>query len=299
MKKTANQALLADGALLLVAILWGSGFIVNKNVLDYMHPIYILVVRFTLSCLFMGLIFYKKVAQIKLEDLKAGGIIGIFMFIAFLAQNTGLKYTTVSKAAFITVTNVVMVPFIYWYISKERLDTFDTVAAIMCFIGIGFLSLESNFTIGKGEGLVFICAIFFALHIVAIGHYSKKHDPIILTIIQFGVTAILSIIAALVLKLEFQALSTKFTSSILYMVLVSTIVAFGIQNLAQKYTSPTHAAIILSLESVFGTLFSIWLLKEQLTLRLIIGSIIIFLSIITAETKWSFFRRSVKCQSKI
>ncbi len=99
-------------SLLLVAIIWGgSGFIVNKNALDYMDPIYILVLRFTLSSILMGIIFWKRLVKIKLQDLKAGVVIGIFfIFSFFLAQTIGLQYTTVSKQAFITASNVVMVP---------------------------------------------------------------------------------------------------------------------------------------------------------------------------------------------
>ena len=140
-----KKSILADMSLLLVAIIWGSGFIVNKNALDYMDPIYILVLRFTLSSILMGIIFWKRLVKIKLQDLKAGVVIGIFLFLAFLAQTIGLQYTTVSKQAFITASNVVMVPFIYWFVSKKNPDIYEIIAAILCFIGIGILSLEEAY----------------------------------------------------------------------------------------------------------------------------------------------------------
>ena len=107
-----QKALFADLALLLVAKIWGSGFIVNKNTLDYLSPIYIIILRFPLASFVLGLIFYKRLITITGADLKAGVIIGILLFCAFLFQTIGLQYTTVSKSAFITASNVVMVPFI-------------------------------------------------------------------------------------------------------------------------------------------------------------------------------------------
>lgn len=289
--KVNKRTLLADLSLLIVAIIWGSGFIVIKNALDYMNPIYMLVLRFTLSSVLMIIIFFKKFKTINKEDIRAGSIIGLFMFSAFIAQTIGLQYTTVSKQAFITASNVVMVPFIVWYFNKRRPDIYEILAAILCFLGISILSLEGSLVMGLGDGLTLICAVFFACHIVSIGYYSKQHDPIKLTIIQFSLSAILSILTALILKVEFVSITRDMGMSILYMAVFSTIIAFGVQNVAQKYTTSTHAAIILSLESVFGSLFSVLLLSEKFTIRLFLGCIIIFIAVITAETKWNFIRK--------
>lgn len=287
-----RSALLADGALLFVAIIWGSGFIVIKNALEVMNPIYILILRFSFASILLGLIFYKKLLGLKMEDLKAGLIIGLVLFLGFFTQTVGLIYTNVSNSAFITASNVVMVPFIYWLISKKRPDKYGIIAAIICFLGVGILSIDWNMKINIGDLLTLICAVFFALHIVFIGIYSKKHDPILLTILQFGFAAILSLFVGLVMRVDFAPIGKDIGLTIIYLVVVNTVLAFGIQNIAQKYTTSTHAAIILCLESVFGSLFSVWLLKEELTLKLIIGSIIILIAIITAETKWSFLNNS-------
>ncbi|MEW8974159.1 MAG: DMT family transporter [Tissierellaceae bacterium] len=150
------------------------------------------------------------------------------------------------------------------------------------------MSLEGSLSINLGDKLTLICAVFFALHIISIGIHSKNHDPIILSIIQFGVVAILSLLTGLIFKVEFVPMTREISMPILYLAIVNTIIAFGIQNIAQKYTTSTHAAIILSLESVFGSFFSILLLGEKFTIRLFLGCVIIFLAVITAETKWSF-----------
>ena len=280
-----KKIILADFSLLLVAIIWGSGFIFMKNTLDFLDPIYIISLRFTISFLVMGALFFKKLIKINIKDLRAGAIIGLFLFIAFLSQSVGLQYTTVSNQAFITASNVVLVPFLYWFISKKKPRKYEVIAVILCFIGIGVLSVESGFKVGLGDALTMICAIFFAFHIVSIGVFSKKHDPVVMVIVQFGVAAMLSLAVAFIMNTPFNPMTSETTFSILYMSLVATLLAFGMQNIAQKYTSSTHAALILSTESVFGSLFAIFLLGDNLTLKLIIGSLLVLISIVIAETK--------------
>lgn len=159
-----KKSLYADLSLLFVAIIWGSGFVVTKNTLNHITPYYLLAYRFMISFLLMALVFFKRLRKAKLEDLKAGLLIGIFLFGGFATQTVGLNYTTAGKQAFITASNVVMVPFIYWGISKKKPDIYDVVAAVLCFTGIGILSFESGLRMGYGEFLTFICAIF--LHFI-------------------------------------------------------------------------------------------------------------------------------------
>lgn len=289
-----RKTLYADLSLILVAVIWGSGFIFIKNVLDYISPIHIIALRFTISTVVMSVIFFKKVKAIKVPDIKAGSLIGIFLFIAFITQTIGLQYTTVSNQAFITASNVVLVPFLYWFVSKNKPMTVEIIAVLLCFVGIGILSLDANFSIGLGDGFTMVCAVFFACHIVSIGLFSKKHDPITLTIIQFAIAGVLSIAGALIIGTPLGNLTKEVIYPIMYLALVSTILAFGIQNVAQRYTSSTHAAIILSMESVFGSIFAILFLKELVTIKLVLGSIIVLASVILAETKLDFILKKEK-----
>ncbi len=290
-KMEDKKSLYADLSLLVVAIIWGSGFVVTKNALDHILPYYLLSFRFIISFLLMALVFFKRLKNINFGDFKAGFIIGIFLFLGFATQTVGLNYTTAGKQAFITATNVVMVPFIYWGISKKKPDIYEVIAAILCFIGIGILSFESGLKMGYGEFLTFLCAIFFAIHISAIGYFAKKHDPIILSIVQMLIAGILSIIFTIIFEPKVESIPREAIIPILYLSLFSTLIAFLIQNIAQKYTTSTHAAIILSLESVFGGILSLIFLKEPFTIRFLIGCIAIFISIITTETKWNFIKK--------
>lgn len=291
MKKFKNKTLMADLALVFITILWGGNFIVVKNALDYMDPIYMTFLRFGLSAISMGLIFFRNMKKMTLKDLKSGSIIGLVMFFAFILQTIGLKYTTPGKQAFIIASNVAMVPFIYWFITKKRPDNYEVMGAILALIGIGIISLNKNFRLEIGDSLTLGATVFFALHIISVGQYAKKSDPIVLTVLQFAIVAILAFLVCIFLKIPFERLDSRMIKSIAYSSVVSTSLCFGIQNVAQKYTSSTHTAIILTLESVFGAFFSIILGQDVLSLRFILGCIVIFSAVIIAETKLSFLKK--------
>ncbi|WP_077369048.1 DMT family transporter [Anaerosalibacter sp. Marseille-P3206] len=291
-QKLNNNSLRADLSLLLVAIIWGSGFVATKSGLDHITPLYMLVFRFGISTILLGLVFRKRIKKTTIGDFKAGIVIGIFLFLGFSVQTFALQFTTASKQAFITGTNVVMVPFLYWAVSKKKPDNYDVLGAILCFTGIGILSVESGFKIGFGDSLTLLCAVFYAAHIVAIGYYAQEHDPIILAFFQIMWTFILSCIFAPIFEPMPTVITKEMAIPIVYLAVFSTTVAFLLQNLAQKHTSSTKTAIILSMESVFGSLFSFIVLKEPFTIKFLIGCIAILLSIITTETKWSFLKKA-------
>lgn len=288
-----HKSLYADLSLILVALVWGAGFVASKESLNVAKPFYIMTIRFSLAFILMSIVFYKKLKEFSKTDLKNGFVVGLFLFLAFGAQTVGLQYTEASKQGFLTATNVVIVPFLYWGISKKKPDIYSVGSAILCLFGISLLTLENGLSgINTGDLLTLICAVFFAAHIVSVGYYTEKTDPIILTIFQLGFAALLSSITAIF----FEPIPTNFTTrggfALLYLGLFSTFIAFLLQNIAQKYTSSTHAAIILSTECVFGSILSFIFLKENFTLLMGIGSITIFCSVIISETKLNFLKKN-------
>ncbi|MGH4118496.1 DMT family transporter [Clostridium sp.] len=285
-----KKSVLADLSLLLVALMWGGGFIAVKGALDSITPFYITAMRFGISVIIMLLVFRKKIKHITLNELKIGTLVGLLLFLGFAAQTVGMKYTTAGKNAFLTGTNVVIVPFLYWVISKKRPDSYSLVAAFLCFIGIGMLTLDGGINISLGDSLTLLCAVFFAAHIVSVGFFIEKVDAISLVIIQLGAAAVFSIIAASIFEPIPQALNSDTVFAIGYLAIFSTMLAFIIQNVAQKYTTSTHAAIILCLESVFGSILSVIMLNEIFTSKMILGCLTIFIAIITTETKLSFLK---------
>ncbi len=289
--KKVKGSLIADLSLLIVALVWGSGFIATRFGLNSITPLYLIAFRFFLAFIILIIVFSKRLKMLNNKNIIGGLVIGFFLFGGFAFQTIGLLYTTAGKQAFLTGTNVVMVPFLYWIVKGKRPDVYSFIATFLTFLGISLLSLNNGLTINLGDSLTIFCAFFFACHIVSIGYYAKSNDPIILTIIQFGTVAILSFISAFV----FEDIPTNMTReglfSIIYLAIFSTLVAFLIQNIAQKHTSSTHAAIMLSLESVFGSVLATFILGELFTIRMVIGCVTIFMAIIIAETKLDFIKR--------
>lgn len=294
-----KKALYADLALLVVAFLWGSGFIVTKNALDYMGPYYILFFRFSISTVLLGAFGFKRLKNASRKEIKAGVIIGLFLFTGFALQTVGLQYTEAGKQAFITATNVVMVPFAYWIIAKEKPDKIDIISAFLCFIGIGILSLDSSLTMGLGDLLTLFCAVAFACHISTTGYFAKDSDPVVITIVQYGTATIFTLIFALIFEGTNANLKSETIIPVIYMAIFLTMIAFLVQTTAQKYTSSTHVAIILSLEAVFGSILAIIFLKEAITIKLFIGCFTILISVITSETKWEFLKKRKEVEKGI
>ncbi len=283
--------------LLIVAIIWGTGFVASSISLKYMSPYQALFIRFLVGAIFLPILFYKKLKNINKTTLIRGFILGFFLYTAFNLQTVGLKYTTPSKNAFLTAVNVVIVPFIGFVLYKRKIDKYGLFGAIIAIMGIGILSLQNDFSVGFGDLLTLFCAVLFALHIFFTGEFLKRgEDPIHLAIFQMVSAWIFSFVIVL-LNGEFTSIfSIKLEGylSVLYLGFFSTTLAFLLQSISQKYVNETKAAIILSTESVFGSLFSVTFLHEEVTLRMIIGCILILLAILIAEVKPDFKKYKIK-----
>jgi drug/metabolite transporter (DMT)-like permease len=288
-----KNSIFADIGLLLVAVIWGGGFIAVKDSLNVITPFYQMAFRFGFSTLLMYIVFYSRVKKINKTQFKNGTIIGVFLFLGFAFQTVGIKYTSAGKSAFLTAIYVVLVPFLQWLFLKKKPDNYSLAGAFICLIGISFLTLQGGLSIGAGDTLTLICAFAFAGQIIAIGKYVEADDPLILTIVQLGIAAILSIMVAIFFEPIPVNMNLRAVGSIVYLAVFSTTLAFLIQNIAQKYTSSTHAAIILSLESFFGALFSVLFFKEIFNFLMILGCGLIFIAIITTETKLDFFKKKI------
>lgn len=284
---------IAEFGLILIAMIWGSGFVGTQLALDGgLTPLQLLTIRFFIGAVLINLIFFKQIKEnINKEILKSGVILGFFLFIAFAVQTIGILYTTPTKNAFITAANVVIVPFIGFFVYKRKLDKIGIISSIMTLIGIGILSLETDFSINIGDFLTLICAFGFAFHIFFTSEFASKYNPIILTGIQFTVAFILSLVCQIFMgEMKIEAQINGYLGA-LYLGVFSTTIAFLLQTICQKMVDGTKTAIILSTEAVFGTIFSVLILKEIVTLKMLIGIAIIFTSIIMAETKLSFIKK--------
>lgn len=276
--------------LLMAALIWGSSFIVMKNAVDFISPFTLLCIRFVLSTIFITCLFFNK---IKKQDLIGGFLAGLALFSAFSIQTFGLQLTTPGKNAFLTAVYCTIVPLLSWLYFKKSPDCSQIFAAILCFIGVGFVSLDSSLKINLGDIYTLIGGFLYAVHIIVCEKAMKNTSPIIITALQFAFAAIFSFVAAYL----FEDVSIIFHIDqsiylqILYLAFFATTLCYLFQNVGQKFVNENIAALLLSLESVFGVFFSILFGQEMMTLQIALGFLIIFISVLISETKLSFLHR--------
>ena len=288
---------LAPWMLVLVTIIWGSGFVASQAAIDGRYSSsFIMFGRFTAAALTVGLFFHNKLRGFRKQEFLMSLISGILLFASFLIQTVGLRYTTPSKNAFLTATNVVMVPFIYWVIAKRRPSIAAFFSAVICFVGVSILSVDfsEGFVFQAGDLLSLLCAFFFALHMVVIDRFAARMDALRLTFGQLTGAALCALILCLIRLPQAMEDIRLLTSpgaartgafAILYLGLFSTCLCYFLQTHAQVHVEASKAALILCMESVFGTLFSILFGYEHLKLTMIIGGLMILFSILFAELK--------------
>lgn len=285
------KRILPKFALFSAALIWGSSFFIVKNTVDIFPTNFLLAIRFTIGCLLLCVLFPKKLTQLNRTCLWQGIVLGLLIFTAYCIQTIGLTDTTPGKNAFLTAAYCILVPFLYWITDKRRPDLYNFSAAFLCLAGIGLVSFDGCFSMRFGDAMTLISALFFAAHIVAGARFGGKSDPILLTILQFGTAAVCSWVLGFTTETFPKEIPLNAALGLLYLAVFATTIALLLQNIGLKYADPTSGAILLSLESVFGVLFSMLFYQERLTLRLGAGFLLIFIAVILSETKLSFLRK--------
>lgn len=276
--------------LLATAIIFGSSFFIVKNSVDVLAPCWLIGIRFTLASVFLCLVFIRRLRSLNRGTVKAGIIIGIFLLAAYVAQTIGITDTTPGRNAFLTALYVVIVPFLAWIVFRRRPDRYSVIAAGICVAGIALISLDGGLGLSAGDLLSILCAVLFAAQIIAIAVFARDYDPALLTIVQLGFCGIGGFILGVLFEPAPPAMTPGMLTSIAYLSIVVSGLAFLMQNVGQTMVSPSLASILLSLEAVFGVLFSVLFYGEQLTVRIAVGFILVFCATLISETKLYFLR---------
>ena len=279
-------------ALLVTTLIWGTSFVIQKNTLDDISTLHLLAIRFTIAAVLMFIIAAKDIKKLNRSYIKGGLLMGLALACAYIVQTYGLVYTTPGKNAFLTASYCVMTPFLYWAYKKRRPGKHNLIAAFLCLIGVGLISVDGNLNINIGDILTIICGLFYAVHIIIIDEQAEGKSAALLTAIQFAVAAVLTWIPALIIEPSPEAIPSGAVFSILYLGFVCTGVCFLLQTFGQKNTPASQAAILLTLESVFGTVISIIFYKEIMSVRLVFGFAAMFLAVLISETKLSFMKKT-------
>lgn len=282
-----KKMIIADISLVFVALFWGSNFVVMKHAFEVIEPFTYLGIRFCLAALLLAAIFWKRLKNSNLSDYKAGFVIGFFLFTGYVFQTIGLLYTTPAKSGFITGTAVVIVPFLYFIITRRSPGWWAFIGGGLAAVGLFLMSVDESMGLGFGDMLTLVGAFLFAGHLIAIAMYVKERDPIVLSVTQIAFTGIACMFIALVYEPTVGMFSHSMAiwGAILYAVVFCTIGAFVTQTIAQRYTPPTHAVLILSTEAVFAGLFSYLFWNELFTIQKLGGAALILAGILITELR--------------
>ncbi len=283
----------ANILLLITATLWGFAFVAQRAGMEYIGPFGFNAVRFALGSIsLIPLLIFNKRKKFQNENIFpagkrkeifwAGIIAGIVLFTGASLQQIGIVYTTAGKAGFITGLYLILTPLIGIFF-KYKSQSLTWVSAVIAVIGLYLLSVNEKFILEKGDALVFFSSIFWALHVIVIDILIKKVDPIKIAFLQFAVCSLLSFTVSFTFEvLTFQKIYNALIP-ILYGGLISVGIAYTLQVVAQQYAPPSHAAIILSLESVFGLLGGWMILGETISLRGMVGCSFMLMGMILSQ----------------
>lgn len=264
-------------ALFITAILWGIAFVIGKIAVSGAAPFAILFWRFLISGGICMIIFNKRIFSAPKATIISGLILGLVQAASLGLQLTGLKYTSAAKQSFLYAFYVSLTPFISWIFTKKRPALKMFVCAVVALIGVGFLCFDGDMSVNIGDMLSIIAAGLFALQVVLVSQFTKKDtDSIQLSFFQFISAGTASLLICLITGESLLWQSTASLLGILYLAIPVTCLAFLIINITGRYTEPSSAALILSLESVFGFIFSLIYYKDPVTLRLVIGAVLSF-----------------------
>ncbi len=285
-----SKIILSSVGLVITAAIWGFAFVIVKDSLNDVGPVWMMAFRFTIASILFSIVFVKKFSKLNKTTLFHGALLGFWIFAAYAFQTIGCNYTTAGKNAFLTTIYVILVPLIAWPVYKRRPKWYVALAAILSITGIGLLALQkgedSILSMNVGDVLTLICGIFYAVHIVCVEKFNINEDPILLTCLQFIFSAIFSWMMAPVYDGAMPVHVFKDSHvilSMMYLGVFSTMIAFMLQNIGLKFVPGPLASLFMSLESVFGVLFSAICLGEKLTGRMYLGCVLIFAAIVIAE----------------
>jgi drug/metabolite transporter (DMT)-like permease len=287
--------------LVLVTFAWGATFVLIKNALAQVSPLVFNSFRMAVATLALLLIFRKALPSLTRHSMLGGVAMGLFLFLGYAFQTTGLRLTTPSKSAFITGLAVVLVPIIVAVTERRRPPRWTLLGVFFALLGLYLMTIAGagglSGEINGGDVLTFCCACAFAMHIFVTGHMTRRHGFESVSVVQVATAAVLMTMAIPLEKPQVQ-LSGQVAFAILFTGLICTAAAFSIQAWAQQFTPPSHTALIFSLEPVFAALTSYLLLGEHLGTRGTIGAILILSGILISELKGSAVELSAALESQ-
>ena len=295
-----DRRILGNVLLILTAMIWGTAFVFQRTGMDSIEPITFNAARMLLAAVAVGMVsavptasekhklagFSREQADAYRKDTVVGGICcGAFLAAASIFQQMGIVYTTAGKAGFITAMYMLLVPVIGFVFFRKRNSWIVWLSVLIGVFGMYLLCMTEGFRLTRGDTLVCICAVLFSCHILCCDHFVQLGNPIRISAIQFASCTVISAAAALILEQPSLDKVLSAAIPILYCGIISGGVGYTLQIIAQKYTDPTIASLLMSLESVFAVIAGAVLLGERMSLRELLGCIVMFTAIVLVQLR--------------
>ena len=285
----SKKSFYAKLALLLATIIWGSTFFIMEGTIQSIGIFHLLAVRFTLAAIILAIVLIKHLRVIDKGYLWRGFVMGALVITAYIFQTYGLadEATTPGKNAFLTAIYCVIVPFLAYPFTRVCPNRYNIAAAVLCIFGITLISVTGNdfSSVCFGDILTLLGGIFFSFHMISVSAFSQNRNVLLLTMLQFLFAGIIAWVPAITLESMPSALPVSAIVSIIYLSVMATCLCYIFQNAGQKFTTPSTAALILSLEAVFGVLFSVIFTSETVTPKVLVGFALVFLAIVVSEIR--------------
>jgi len=282
-----SRQLGADALLLLITLVWGSTFVLVKDAVAT-YPVFpFLALRFGLATAALLAVGAGRLRRLGRRGLRAGVLIGLCPFPGYALQTVGLQYNSASKAGLITGLSVALVPILSAILLRRPPSPAAVIGVCLATMGLALLTLNHDFRVATGDVMVLGCALSFALHIVSVSAFAPSMDPLGLTIVQVATVALLSAAISLLIPGPWPTPSPSALWAAAFTGILATAVAFAIQTSAQRFTTPTHTALIFAGEPVFAAIFGVLLAGDVMTPAAVAGGVLIVLGTVVNEIRWA------------
>lgn len=289
-----GKKLLGNILLMVASVIWGTAFVFQRTGMEDIGPIAFNAARTTLSAIVVAPVALWQIKKAKfsscrerqdyLRNTLIGGICcGIFLTLASTFQQAGMVYTSAGKAGFITAMYLLLVPILNLIVFRKRAQWSVWVAVLMGVVGMYLLCLSEGFRLAQGDTLICISALMFSGHILCCDHFASRGEPVAIAALQFATVAVISWPISLVAEQPSWGMLLSAGIPILYCGLMSGGLGYTFQLVAQKYTDPAPASLLMSMESVFAVIAGALLLHEKMSTRELLGCVIMFAAIILVQ----------------
>jgi drug/metabolite transporter (DMT)-like permease len=273
----------AELLLVSITLIWGSTFVITKEILRSLPPFLYTGLRFLLATLIFGAWHWKSIRAMNRSSFLKGTLLGLLLFIGFSLQTVGLQYTTASKSAFITGLLVILTPICQVLIERRAPKIGNVIGVILVAVGLYLLTSPRGAEMNGGDLMTIGCALCFALYIVYLDMFSKDSDPVQLTVAQFLVSVIGGIVGSLLLEPFPSVFPIQAFAGLLYLTIFATVIALYVQVKYQRESTPTRAAVIFALEPVVAAIAAYFVLGEIIGVAGVIGGGIIVAGLLVSE----------------